>query len=450
MVSYSTKYFLFSIIVILVSSFVSAEYCLQQQVNESKIGDGNCTLNYTGTYSFGENPSEPLFNGFIYINYSKPTNFSSALWNVKYGYNLTTGNPFLLNISIPTICANVFTDKIALRTYNFVRRYGYSGGNCDGTSFVQCYNGTDYETISPISTFSGGSGSCTSYDGSVTQYTPLDTDYSRGAFYKDCVNYPSCSFSYGSNGWFSDASYPSTLAYAVLYEESMFWNVSLNVSTPINITNCTEIWYAYYNPSTCTNGSQLKYYIDLNNCNTTTTLPVDNGTITNCTITQACANQLCLDPIYANTTCCIVTPTIYCSGNYDYYLYDNNGLQIEHNNLTIFNQADNSYFYYFTKDIGTYYTRICDDSTRQINVVARDEMLSIFDWTLIILFIFLLVTIYLGIRIYPIMFGASALITAFMGAILYYASYPTILVGVCGILVMFFVVLALFGRTANN
>lgn len=46
---------------------------------------------------------------------------------------------------------------------------------------------------------------------------------------------------------------------------------------------CTENWQPYYSPTVCTDVLQEKYYLDLNVCNTTLTLPGDNGTFVRCT-----------------------------------------------------------------------------------------------------------------------------------------------------------------------
>jgi len=210
---------------------------------------------------------------------------------------------------------------------------------------------------------------------------------------------------------------------------------------PMNMTNCTEVWYAYYDPSVCMNGSQLKYYVDLNDCGTFNNLPIDNGTTISCTIDTYCADHICLDPVIANETCCVVTPQISCD-TYDYLLYNENGSIIETGNLTSFNQALGSYFYYFNRDVGTYYTKICDDSTRQINVVEEDKMFSVFDWTLIILFVFLIISMILGVLVYPLFFAMSALITAFMTTTLWFAGYPPILMGAGILMVLVFTVIA--------
>lgn len=55
------------------------------------------------------------------------------------------------------------------------------------------------------------------------------------------------------------------------------------LSIGIATAACTENWQTQYTPTVCTDVLQEKTYIDLNVCNTTITLPADNGTLVRCT-----------------------------------------------------------------------------------------------------------------------------------------------------------------------
>jgi hypothetical protein len=59
--------------------------------------------------------------------------------------------------------------------------------------------------------------------------------------------------------------------------------ILLTLSIGVVSAACTENWQVQYAPPVCTDVLQQKYYIDLNDCNTTFLLPVDNNTLVSCT-----------------------------------------------------------------------------------------------------------------------------------------------------------------------
>lgn len=86
-------------------------------------------------------------------------------------------------------------------------------------------------------------------------------------------------------GWTFNISVPNYLSF--VNASDLAGNVAYNItSSPSNIYsciehNCSENWVESIG-SCSTNDTQLKTYTDSNNCNTTITLPLDNGTYTAC------------------------------------------------------------------------------------------------------------------------------------------------------------------------
>ncbi len=124
--------------------------CYQETANQSSVGDGNCGLNYGGSYgssgtwynlnnTYDGNWSSLGFgsacdSNFLYINYSKPDNaLSSSFWMEKYYYGTT-------NRTIPSQCFNQNVLQFRLDSYVV----------CEAApSFIQldCFNGTGWQLI---------------------------------------------------------------------------------------------------------------------------------------------------------------------------------------------------------------------------------------------------------------------------------------------------------------
>ena len=152
------------------------------------------------------------------------------------------------------------------------------------------------------------------------------------------------------------------------------------------------------------------------------------------------ATDICLNPVAANTTCYMVTPTLICAADYNYTVYDNDGVEIRNGTLETFNQADLSYFFNFSEDAGTYYVGICDGSTRQI-IVGGDTMIGFTDstWFFLILIGLFVLFLFMSFKVHPIFMFLDGIIFAYFG----YYSYATF--GSIFILVMMvFVAIALW------
>jgi hypothetical protein len=110
----------------------------------------------------------------------------------------------------------------------------------------------------------------------------------------------------------------------------------------------------------------------------------------------------------------MVTPTLFC-GSYTYLLFDTDGNIIENNSLTVFNATDNSYYFNFNHDLGNYYIKICDGSTRQIQVVSGDNMigLTVQTWIFGLLIFLFIVFLWLTFKAHPIFLSLNGIIIAY-------------------------------------
>jgi len=112
---------------------------------------------------------------YIYMNYTKPNGYDSAKWRVRHG---STAYPEY-NVTIPDNCFN--QSKIILRFYS---NNSQSGGTPN--SYGQCYNGTDWNTITNVYSCSSSSvvhntnSASNFYDGDWSTNTVYDNVYASG------------------------------------------------------------------------------------------------------------------------------------------------------------------------------------------------------------------------------------------------------------------------------
>jgi hypothetical protein len=139
--------------------YTPAFNCSQETANMSDLSDGNCSLNYNGTYEFdgsGWYPSESgtgieAIDGnwttyalgmydpenFIIINYTKPFYANaSSLWKIK-------NNVGTYIFEIPSACWNADPDKLSFKIQAV---YGWDVWGCyDGASYVSIKETTNGE-----------------------------------------------------------------------------------------------------------------------------------------------------------------------------------------------------------------------------------------------------------------------------------------------------------------
>lgn len=75
---------------------------------------------------------------------------------------------------------------------------------------------------------------------------------------------------------------------------------------------------------------------------------------------------ICEDTIPNNQTCNLISPIIQCT-NYTYQIYNETGNLIEQGNLTTYD-GSGSYNTTFTQETGTYYVKLCDNTTRELYI----------------------------------------------------------------------------------
>ena len=186
---------------LILASFVSAEYCYQETANVSTACGGLAT----GKYSVNHLGA----NDLVFVNYTKPSNVTGAIWQVKHG-NLTK----TYNITIPESCWNNLTDRIQFRLQASVeidlpQDLSYSEGMCFNGTWIGITNrSTDYIHRTSFPNGSPTSSALPLYDG----------DWSTGSFY------------YTSN-WYNITTSIHTIP--VFYEEGIFWDIP-----PTYLDNC--------------------------------------------------------------------------------------------------------------------------------------------------------------------------------------------------------------------
>jgi hypothetical protein len=85
--------------------------------------------------------------------------------------------------------------------------------------------------------------------------------------------------------------------------------------------------------------------------------------------------QMCKESVTINTNCTLVTPTLQNCTTPDYTIYNMSGDMVESKNLT--QLSGDIYFLNFTLPKGDYIVRLCDGSTREINIVEGDNYMII-------------------------------------------------------------------------
>lgn len=190
------------------------QYAINNLTGIANIG----LLNY-GNYE--------VTNNYIYINYSKPSTATSAIWQVKHGTFST------YNITINSIC---FSQSILQ-----LRFYSNTNDAITG-SYGSCYNGTSWLNITNISTRSD-------LGGGVSNIYP---SYSRT--YDG--NYSTASCYYSTQSRWDICDLVGSYNQSSIYETEIIWNVT----TPLNnsLIDGTYI-ISFYAKNNETNVSSMNY-----------------------------------------------------------------------------------------------------------------------------------------------------------------------------------------------
>jgi hypothetical protein len=86
------------------------------------------------------------------------------------------------------------------------------------------------------------------------------------------------------------------------------------------------------------------------------------------------AIDICEDVIPISSNCSMITPTISCT-IYNYTVHNSSGSIIEQNNLTVWNGS--IYYFDFVHGQGEYVIKLCEGTTRVVEVGGEDEMASL-------------------------------------------------------------------------
>lgn len=181
--------------------------CYQETANSSHANDGDCLLNYDGSYAFGTDGDFSV----MYVNYTKPSNtILNATWRVKH-----TNNFGEYNVAIPSSCfaqENITLKFMSVHDGLAVPEISESHGHC--------YNDTGWTMIT-----TNYSGNYEKKFGGVFPINLYDGDWDTNAI--DAFT-----------------SYSDTGNDGVIYEEGIYWNIT---ETIVNIDNCTSHTTQIYN-----------------------------------------------------------------------------------------------------------------------------------------------------------------------------------------------------------
>lgn len=92
------------------------------------------------------------------------------------------------------------------------------------------------------------------------------------------------------------------------------------------------------------------------------------------TINIVIGMDMCEDTVIISSNCTMVTPEIECT-TLDYKIYNVTGKELVYENLTLWN--DSVYYFNFTLGQGDYLVKLCDGTTREVEVGGDDEMASL-------------------------------------------------------------------------
>lgn len=190
------KKYILLLVCLFLASLVSATTCYQETANQSTLGDGNCSLNYNGSYRvvYGN-------GGGIYINYTKPYSSFGALWVIKFS------NKSIQNITIPRSCLNANPQNLSLMMQ------GYVGPSVNPHSNFYCINETNgFELLA----FDSGTYTDTNCTVDNNYYAWIDGDWSSYSAYKWASGYANCT---GPNDY-----------KAYIYEEAIIWDAGIIIN----------------------------------------------------------------------------------------------------------------------------------------------------------------------------------------------------------------------------
>jgi hypothetical protein len=255
--------------------------CYQESANTSnqKGTDGDCGLNYTGSYFYDDGDGffggagdrslmidgdweTGIYSQRLIINYTKPINKNKAIWQVK-------DDGGIANLTIPDSCFNA-SAKIQLRMLT-------TGGVLDLHSTSQCFNGTGWITLQSVFT---GFVYNTIYEEGIYWYYGGEVPTTSGV--PTSINFPLVKDIYTATIYANDTVGNLATETVTLTFDSTAPTISASVNSTItaegdklllNTTvtddNLDKCWYTYNGVNTTITGCQSGI---LNQTTITTTL----------------------------------------------------------------------------------------------------------------------------------------------------------------------------------
>ena len=233
-----TLLFIIFIVSIISVLFVNANtVCYQEFANETTVCGAIANNN-----SYNSSTWVSGFNGYLLSNYTIPSNaiLNNTIWQTKYS------NIAIINYTLPLSCLNYSSQLL-------VRIYGYSSAPVNAS----CYDGTAWYSVG---------------NGTPRVNTPASSQNVLAIEQAYDGNWATAVIP-SSITW----GYPTYSGNELIYEEGIYWEL-----TPL----CTENWLQYN--TSCNGFNYTILYNDTNQCNTTIDLPLDNGTIINCSLPINC------------------------------------------------------------------------------------------------------------------------------------------------------------------
>lgn len=241
---------------------IPKEDCLQAVANQSYSGDGNCSINYNGTYSFplpNDHWSNPK-----YYNYDAST--ATENW-AEEGYNVTEEITFYAPFN---------------KTYDSTWRAYYTGVVVAFGGEGGPYPGAKYYSLSLLNTTS--SYSC--INNNIVNLRVISSTETCGIF--DCPRqYYYCKDYKGQ--W---KSLGNSTVNGVIIENMLLWKAGIADTTPPNITINSPISKYYTESNQSINISVVDYSSEISSCwfnvvnSSSGTTIIENTTIADCNLSS--------------------------------------------------------------------------------------------------------------------------------------------------------------------
>lgn len=178
----------------------TVEYSLTEFNDSVAIG---YTYQEDANVSYNTTSGSSVAVGYLYINYTKPSNAIGAIWQTKHG------TLAVYNTTLSSSCWNAFSNVVVLRMESRSNVPGGSGFYSNG----QCHDGSNWILITQNDSIPFTEGYAPSLVDNP-EYL-IDGDYSTHAYWS------------ASHIW--DSGGEGDVLYSRIYEEALFWGMGYNI-----------------------------------------------------------------------------------------------------------------------------------------------------------------------------------------------------------------------------